>query len=298
MKQKMNKLLLRQKLVIIFMLIAVIPAIITTTISLYNSKKLVEAKVFNLTKQIADEKIAFIDSFVEKISYEVNSITTNSGVLNKDNNTINSILKNIKDANPNVLLIYIGDSNKRMNIYPKIELPSDFDPTTRPWYQDAIKSFGNIVITKPYKDVATNKNIITISKAFRLLDGSVAVIGVDVSIDTLISNINKTQVGQTGYAALILEDGTIIAHPNKDMLLVNIAEKYDFGKKIIEMKEGNLKYTDKEEKISGFAKSKQTGWIAIATMNEREYGKEFEKSIIQTVIFLIITLGIVALLAL
>jgi len=294
----MKKIALKQKFIVIFILISLISSILTASLFLYRSKKLVEDKINSFTKQISLEKVSYIDSFIYSMKTSVESVSKNPNVLKKDPNGIMEVIKSIKDANVDILSLYIGTSDKQTFLYPG-KVPEGYDPTSRGWYKNAVASFGSVVITNPYEDAFTGKFIITVSKAFRLSNGQVAVAAADVDLEKLCDYITKTQVGQTGYAALILEDGTIIAHPNKDMLLVNIAEKYDFGKKIIEMKEGNLKYTlDKEEKISGFAKSKQTGWIAIATMNEREYGKEFEKSIIQTVIFLIITLGIVALLAL
>ncbi|WDU82750.1 hypothetical protein [Caloramator sp. Dgby_cultured_2] len=83
------------------------------------------------------------------------------------------------------------------------------------------------------------------------------------------------------------------------MLFVNIAEKYDFGKKVVQMKNGNLKYNfNGEDKIMGFSQSKLTNWIAIATMNQSEYAKEFNSSLTQTAIILAIMAALTAILGL
>lgn len=176
-----------------------------------------------------------------------------------------------------------------MIIYPKIKLPEGYDPTSRPWYKGAVNSFGNVVITEPYEDASSKEMVITVAKAFKLHDGKTAVIGADLSIDTIVDNMSKTKIGQTGYAFLILENGTIIAHPEKEMLFTNIAQKYDFGKNILREKNGNQKYTiDKRIKIMGYAQSKTTKWTAVATINQEEYAKELQKSILATIIVLVI----------
>ncbi|MCX7903861.1 MAG: methyl-accepting chemotaxis protein [Caloramator sp.] len=300
MKLKVLKgMMLKQKLIAIFILISIIPAVITTSLTLYKSKKLVEGKVYNLTKQIAVEKIAYVDNFVEGIITQIDFVTTNPDVYRRDNAKLLNILQNLQQADENVVAFYVGNSDKEMFIYPRIQLPEGYDPTSRPWYKDAVNSFGKVIITEPYEDAASKEMIVTVAKAFKLFDGKTAVVAADVSIDTIIKNILKTKVGETGYTALILNNGVIIAHPKKEMLFVNIAEKYDFGKKVVEMKNGNLKYNfNGEDKIMGFAQSKLTNWIAIATLNQSEYAKEFNSNLIQTIIFLAIIAVITALLGL
>jgi len=294
-----KRMMLRQKLIAIFILISVIPAIITTSITLFRSKALVESKVNNLTKQISDEKIAYIDTFIERIIGQIDSVIKNPDVYRRDNAKLLNILQNLQQSDENVIALYLGNSDKEMFIYPKIQLPEGYDPTSRPWYKDAVNSFGRAVITDPYEDAASKQMVITVAKAFKLSDGKTAVVAADVSIDTIIKNMLKTKVGETGYTTLILNNGVVIAHPKKEMLFVNIAEKYDFGKKVVQMKNGNLKYNfNGEDKIMGFSQSKLTNWIAIATLSQSEYAKEFNSSLTQTAIILIIMAILTAILGL
>ncbi|CCJ34433.1 methyl-accepting chemotaxis protein [Caloramator australicus] len=294
-----KRMMLRQKLISIFILISVIPAIITTSITLFRSKALVESKVNNLTKQISDEKIAYIDTFIERIIGQIDSVIKSPDVYRRDNAKLLNILQNLQQSDENVIALYVGNSDKEMLIYPKIQLPEGYDPTSRPWYKDAVNSFGRAVITDPYEDAASKDVVITVAKAFKLSDGKTAVVAADISIDTIIKNMLKTKVGETGYTTLILDNGVVIAHPKKEMLFVNIAEKYDFGKKVVQMKNGNLKYNfNGEDKIMGFSHSKLTNWIAIATMNQSEYAKEFNNSLTQTAIILAIMAALTAILGL
>lgn len=290
MKTKFStNMMLKQKLIVIFILLSILPAILTAGLSLYQSKSLVEYQVSSLARQIAKEKVAYIDSFIEKVSAEVDSISKNPDVISRDTAKTMEVLRNVKESDSNTLFVYIGNADKEYLEYPKTELSQGFDPTTRPWYKKAEESFGNIVITEPYQDAGTGKMIITVAKAFKLADGKTAVAAADVSLDQIQSNIMRTKVGEKGYAALLTENGTIIVHPTKEMILTNIAEKYDFGKTIVNNKSGNLKYRfGGEDKISGFEQSKLTGWIAIATMPQSEYATKLNKSIVYVLVILAI----------
>ncbi|MBZ4662962.1 MAG: Tar5 [Caloramator sp.] len=288
-KTKRGKL--RNKLTSIIVLTAIIPLLLVSFILINNSTKLVEEKVNNLTKQISVEKVAYIDSLIDVSKAATESITKNEVILSGNREDIFSTLTNYKTSNPNFFQIYIGKQNKEFIIIPQKEMPRDYDPTQRPWYKDATSNFGNVIITKPYKSTTTGYMMVTVAKAFKLNDGTEAVVGIDITLEALIEHIVKTKVGDTGYAALILEDGTIIAHPNKEMVLKNIVEEFDFGKSMIETKSGNFKYKfNGENRISGLEQSKLTKWIVVSTMNESEYKKELYASIFKVIIILILTL--------
>ncbi|MCX7694281.1 MAG: methyl-accepting chemotaxis protein [Caloramator sp.] len=289
--RKYKKGKLRNKLTSLIVLIAIIPLLLVSFILINNSINLVEEKVNNLTKQISVEKVAYIDSLIDVSRTAIDSITKNEGILSGNKENIVSTLTNYKTSNPNFFQVYIGNQNKEFTIIPQKEMPKDYDPTQRPWYKDATSNFGNIIITKPYKSTTTGYMMVTVAKAFKLNDGTEAVAGIDITLEALIEHIVKTKVGNTGYAALLLEDGTIIAHPNNEMVLKNVVDEYDFGKSIVEKKSGNLKYKlNGENRISGLEQSKLTKWIVVSTMNESEYRKELNASIIKVILILILTL--------
>ncbi|MCX7884464.1 MAG: methyl-accepting chemotaxis protein [Caloramator sp.] len=285
---------LRNKLCTYLVLIALIPSIISLSITLYSSKKLVEAKVNNLTKQVSTEKITIIDNLLETAKTSIDSFTKDSLVLSGNKDSILLAASHHKSSNPNFFQYYIGKENKEFFIYPQREMAKNYDPTQRSWYKSAINSLGNVIITEPYKSSSTGLMMVTVAKAFKLNDGTTAVAGIDITLEALIDNISKTKIGNNGYASLIIGNGTIIAHPDKQMIMANIAEKFAFGKEIISRKTGNLEYNfNGENKIMGFEHSKYTDWIIISTINQSEYEKELHKSIIISIIVLLIVLTLV-----
>uniref|UniRef100_H2Z2Q7 Uncharacterized protein n=1 Tax=Ciona savignyi TaxID=51511 RepID=H2Z2Q7_CIOSA len=88
-----------------------------------------------------------------------------------------------------ILWRYIGTKGGVFRMYPGSELPKNFDPVVRPWYEHATANPDKFVITPPYKDAPTGNSIITLSKAIfegrtngihnTRTDEIVAVMGVD-----------------------------------------------------------------------------------------------------------------------
>ena len=49
--------------------------------------------------------------------------------------------------------LYIGtEKDGKTLIFPKADLPADFDPRQRDWYQSALKQKNKIIWTEPYTD--------------------------------------------------------------------------------------------------------------------------------------------------
>ena len=108
-----------------------------------------------------------------------------------------------KESHPNVLSIYLGTRNKDMYVYPQSPLPAGFDPTSRPWYQDAFEK-KDIVWTDPYADASTGKMIVSVAipvyNSFNNND-FVGVLGLDISLESFAEMISKTKVGKGGSAS-------------------------------------------------------------------------------------------------
>jgi methyl-accepting chemotaxis protein len=113
-------------------------------------------------------------------------------------------------------LVYVGTKDGRMIQSKPTDLPAGYDPRQRPWYKDAMAA-GKLAITAPYADITTGQLIITIAEPFSRgnTDG---VIAGDVSIDGLVKDVLAMNSEGT-YAILVDSNGTIIAHPDKDLTL-------------------------------------------------------------------------------
>ena len=123
------------------------------------------------------------------------------------------------------LSTYLGDVQGVFTSRPANPMPAGYDPRTRPWYQDAVKS-GGTTLTEPYRDASTGETIISITTPVYKDGNLLGVIGGDLTLDTLIRNINSLDFSGRGYAFLVNEDGKILVHPDKTKIDKTLNEVY------------------------------------------------------------------------
>ncbi|MFJ8064728.1 methyl-accepting chemotaxis protein [Psychrobacillus sp. NPDC096426] len=109
--------------------------------------------------------------------------------------------------------IYYALPNKQLEIYPAANLPADFDPTTRDWYQNGLTSKEDFIWSKPYLDEITKTYTITGAKAVVVNGAVVGVMGIDILLSNLTDTISKNELGFKGYPVIVEQDGTAITHP-------------------------------------------------------------------------------------
>ena len=108
-----------------------------------------------------------------------------------------------------------------MILYPPQDL-GDYDPTERPWYKEAVNAKGETVWTKPYQDFVTKLPETTVARAVFDSNGNLkGVVGIDITLEQLSKNIASINIGKTGYLYILTKGGTIIVHPQKDMLFTS-----------------------------------------------------------------------------
>ena len=115
-------------------------------------------------------------------------------------------------------IAYIGNADKRMISVPARNRPPEFDPTSRPWYKLA-DSAGKPVITAPYISAASKKLVVTFAAAVKEGSGTVAVAGTDVTLEEVLSDLQKIKPTPNGFAFLVDKAGNIIAHPRAELTL-------------------------------------------------------------------------------
>ena len=116
------------------------------------------------------------------------------------------------------LVSYFGYADKRTAFSSPQNLPPDYDPTTRPWYQQAAQASGS-VLTAPYADAGGNGLVVTFARAAREGGRVKAVMAGDVSLAAVIANVTSIKPTPSSYAFLVGGDGAIIAHPNAKLAL-------------------------------------------------------------------------------
>mgnify|MGYP001627190567 FL=1 len=178
---------------------------------------------------------------------------------------------------PNVLFVYVGLKDKRMYLIPETELPEGYDPTTRPWYKDAVAKPGQVIITEPYEDASTGQLVITIAKTVQTDEGIVGVVALDFDCSNLANQL--LQKGkELGYLnAVVSGNGTIILHSVKDYVGKSVKDTDFFKKWQTGPESGVFGYVyDNTPRITSY-KRLPNGWIYATVLPVKTLMSEVNK---------------------
>ena len=115
---------------------------------------------------------------------------------------------------------YIGYPDKRiLFLHPT---PPGYDPTARPWYQQAVNA-GKPILTAPYVDATTGNLVVTFAEPVGTKDNLQAVLGSDVQMDNVVRNVAGIKPTPGSFAFIVTKDGVIVTHPNKELTLKPIS---------------------------------------------------------------------------
>ena len=119
-------------------------------------------------------------------------------------------------------LVYVGTASGAMwQSQPAANLPSDYDPRTRPWYQQASRD-NKLVVTPPYADAGTGDMIISLAAPLR--NGSQGVVASDISINAIITELLSIESRWTSQLWMLDGSNTIIAHPDQQRIQQNVSQ--------------------------------------------------------------------------
>ncbi|AUD58660.1 chemotaxis protein [Shewanella sp. Pdp11] len=197
---------LRQK-ILSSVILALSAVILLLSWQSYTSQKKVLLDVnLEQAQRLGDQQALLIGEWLASRQQIVKGI---SGQLNND---IVQAMKQAKQSG-GFESTYFGESNGNMRDSEPATDYTNYDPRTRPWYQEATRTGGS-VLTRPYLDTAFNILVVTLAEPV-----AGGVIAGDLSISNLIEEVNRMKLPANGYAVMMHKDGTVIAYkdPAKTM---------------------------------------------------------------------------------
>ncbi|MED4082306.1 methyl-accepting chemotaxis protein [Halalkalibacterium halodurans] len=174
-------------------------------------------------------------------------------------------------------LFYIGQqSNGNFYSYPEVELPDDYDPRARPWYEKAAETPEQVVWSEPYLSATVGHEVMMVTVAKAIVDPRnqqlLGVVAIDILLDDLSQLLNETEVGMGGSLALIHESGMVIAHPDADLRGENLSdESFIQDLQQAQGKQGQIEYEfENEARTLFFNKMDQMDWNIVAFYRDKE----------------------------
>ncbi|GIP33745.1 methyl-accepting chemotaxis protein [Paenibacillus sp. J2TS4] len=293
----MKNLKLQKQILIPFLSLILLASIILSSASYLFS---VNMTVSTLNKNIGnsiEETNRMFERFFRKVEKQLTAISEN-GMISEYSPTpeneasLLSLFQMYHTANNDITNIYLGTEEGRITLYPEDQtLPSDYDPRTRPWYEEAILNKDQTVWTEPYLNATDGSLVVSAAKAVDKGGDTLGVLAIDVSLNELIELIENIQIGQEGYAVLFDDKGTFLYHPDSELSGADVTQEEYYIKMSEAGEKGVISYNFYgNEKMFSFTTNPTTGWRLAGTVYVNEFKQEAAQLIKPLAIMTIIVL--------
>ncbi|EKO3807638.1 methyl-accepting chemotaxis protein [Vibrio harveyi] len=174
--------------------------------------------------QLREETTSTLNREIQNISQSTNRYISDWLAIRSDMMLANeNIIAGSDDADREMLLtkragkflsVYAGFSDGSIAYGDKSESwPSDYDPRTRPWYQDAMAKSG-LIITEPYQDF-DGSIVVSFAKAFN--QGKKGVLAADLAVTDIIKEVLNIQLDNDGFAFLVDGNNNLVAYKDEKL---------------------------------------------------------------------------------
>ncbi|MEK6214124.1 MAG: cache domain-containing protein, partial [Vibrio fluvialis] len=178
--------------------IAIIIAIVSGVQAWNSISQLRQETTKSINSEMANVSLATSRYISDWLSIRSDMMLANESRIASGENTDRELL--VTKHAGQFLSVYAGFSDGTIAYGDKSEdWPADYDPRTRPWYQDAMANSG-LVLTEPYQDF-DGSIVVSFAKAFR--GSRQGVLAADLTVTNLIKQVLSIKLDNNGFAFLV-----------------------------------------------------------------------------------------------
>ncbi|WP_165148425.1 methyl-accepting chemotaxis protein, partial [Marinitoga sp. 38H-ov] len=286
---------LKSQMILIIILISLLPMLVFTVISSYQNYNKTYDNITNHLEFSTKNRATILNTYFKPIFDMVNMLSTDANVKGAYENKYDErtwMLKGFENIIENYTdyeAVYLGLKDKTMLMKPDAELPEGYDPTSRPWYKNAISSPGKVVVSEPYADASSGEILITVSKTITDESGKiVGVLGIDLSIKNLVESFFGDQIFEEEVPYIINEKGITLVHEDSSKWGIDVSSQEFFVRANSDF--GVVEYTyDKITKLAFYYKLPDLGWTVYSSIPK----KVIQNSVWKETYLYIIIFGII-----
>lgn len=269
---------IRIKLTLLLVCMSVISISVVGIINYWNSYKSLEEQLRISSKQTLEHVELSIDNYLLGLEKQITITAENSLLTDYYNDPeienisaiVTNELKKSTELDPNIIQTFYGTKDKRTLAFPEGDF-SNYDPTSREWYQTAAKNNGQHIWIDPYIDSTTGNMVVTLSKSVEYNGEVIGVVGVDIDLNTLSSNLSNLTIGKEGHIFMTDANGFSIINPDDSLIGNNTITELDLWNEMLSNNEG---YKDQvynnENRMYAYRTNEKTGWKIGASLSENE----------------------------
>ncbi|MCT4535288.1 methyl-accepting chemotaxis protein [Halodesulfovibrio sp.] len=133
---------------------------------------------------------------------------------------IAKVFKDLMQTHSLYGVVFMGMTDGGYIHYPDAKVPVGYDPRKRPWMSQAMQSSKRSLVSKAYMSVAKYPVASAMAKVYNDAEELIGVVAVDLDLSMLVRVMGDIRMGHTGRVSLLEEDGTIIAYPDNNNVLM------------------------------------------------------------------------------
>lgn len=145
----------------------------------------------------------------------------------------------------------------------------DYNNQDRPWFKPALEA-PDVFYSQPYQDQIFNKVIMSVMTKVKDGNDVIGIVALDIFIDAMPDILKSYKIGEDGYSFLLAADGTIIYHPEQDLILKKMQDTDGdlaaVAQKMVSGEEGLERiHQDGQEQFIHYSSIPSAGW-SVATV--------------------------------
>lgn len=295
----MNFKSIKVKLILILLLLCIVPLVITGAYTYKKSSDLLAQEFEASTAATLQEVNRGLDNYFTGYEGILNMLAVSPVFqdLNLDSEYKQVALQLLGDAlnsRSSISQVYIGKPNKDFLIYPEKKMEDNFDPTARPWYQNAMAQIGKVTYADPYKSAVDGKTIISVSRTVEKEGNVIAVVSMNIDLEAMSKELSSITIGKKGYVFVADSKGIMIAHPDNKLIGGDIVTTLSYWEKAKVQKTGFDTFVyNEEDKFISYTTNERTSWkLMVSQPTEELFSKT--RVIIKANIQILLIIGIIA----
>ena len=284
------------KMLIAMALIAVVPLAVIWYINLQTTSNRIHEHVNQQLNRVAEGLISYVDTWVEMNLRMLQQNATLPQILSMDPSQQNKLLKNITDVYDWNYLAFTVDTEGQNIGRSDGKEPKYYGD--RQYVQTVLNGAPRgqqVLIGK-----TSGKPAFVLSVPIQQPGGPLqGVLAIAMSIVDISERVTQVQMGETGYAFLVDENGKVIAHQSPEFTKTRKDMSDHPATIAASQRVENIIYTnEKGIRMVAAARKTQYGWYLVAEQNYDEAFSEIATANRNALILLGVTLALVVLVAL
>lgn len=282
----MNKSGIKTKLVLVNTVLIIISLCTMGVLSYQNSSKELlnrsKTQIQNLSKKAVEDLEIILEVHRFHMSYLVQAFQPGIDIVEVDipfdpgtKEHLDRVFSDYQKKYPHILGIRLFDiTGNEKFITGFTKLDNKYDSTEIKKFTDILNKDG-VYFSDILKSKNTNELRMIMAQAAIGFNGDkVAVVAVEIEGKIFTDFIDNIKIGSKGYAYAVNKGGYLIAHPENSRILKFNLNSYEFGREIMQNKNGIIEYAlDKDQKLASYNIHQDMKWIIICTANKKDVFK-------------------------